>query len=366
MVFFREYKKEWQQLSEIPIDNKAEKNYFGHFSEQLRTKGGSAFKAISDRLVLKSSADIAFAEGAEFMLKDKSLKKRKQEVDKIEAEWSKVAMTDSKMDKLAREQSKNKALIQCKENGERLKYPAPVSSQEDVNKMFVKIQKLTEKDQVTIMRKEIQFKKLLFSDMPHDFILFKQYNISAKQMFQNLLALHSVDASNQEIISVEDIYAITDSLQLLSLPKPKKRAPGGAGAAIPSEFHWPPQDEEFVIFLQEDGWSLGSVSAYDDKTDSITIQCLMSLKTRAKDDQGKTYLAYPEEEAEQLQRKHVLEIRPSVSVAKNVMRKDLVFALLNREVFEAKVLILDSFAIVSILHFYNCLFVILQFFLMSI
>ena len=31
----------------------------------------------------------------------------------------------------------------------------------------------------------------------------------------------------------------------------------------------------------------------------------------------------------------ILEIRPSVTLAKNVKRKDLVFALLNREIIEA-------------------------------
>ena len=34
-------------------------------------------------------------------------------------------------------------------------------------------------------------------------------------------------------------------------------------------------------------------------------------------------------------RKHVLEIRPSVTLAKNVKRKELVFALLNREIIDA-------------------------------
>ena len=33
-------------------------------------------------------------------------------------------------------------------------------------------------------------------------------------MFQNLLALHAVDESNQESVSVEDIYDITESLTL--------------------------------------------------------------------------------------------------------------------------------------------------------
>ena len=60
------------------------------------------------------------------------------------------------------------------------------------------------------------------------------------------------------------------------------------------------------------------------------------MKTRAKDDKGKTYWLYPNDEApDEFERKHALEIRPSVVVAKNVKKKDLVFALLNREVIEA-------------------------------
>ena len=66
------------------------------------------------------------------------------------------------------------------------------------------------------------------------------------------------------------------------------------------------------------------------------MQALATLKTRAKDDQGKTYWIYPNEEnVDDFERKHILEIRPSVTLAKNVKRKDLVFAPLNREVIEA-------------------------------
>ena len=37
--------------------------------------------------------------------------------------------------------------------------------------------------------------------MPSGFVYFKQYNITAKQMYENLLALHTVDPSNQEVIT---------------------------------------------------------------------------------------------------------------------------------------------------------------------
>ena len=52
-------------MDSIPIDNKVGENYFGQLTDQLQRKGGQAFKAIGERLVLKSNSDIAFAEGAE-------------------------------------------------------------------------------------------------------------------------------------------------------------------------------------------------------------------------------------------------------------------------------------------------------------
>ena len=147
-----------EQLDATPIDNKVGENYFGQLTNQLHSKGGQAFKAIGERLVLKSNSDIAFIEGAEQMLKDKKLKSMKQKVETIEADWSNaqkdvMSSTLSKnapeADLLAKEQSKNKLLSLCLENGRRLGYNAPVSSQDDVNMMFNKIQKFSEKDQLS-------------------------------------------------------------------------------------------------------------------------------------------------------------------------------------------------------------------------
>ena len=65
------------------------------------------------------------------------------------------------------------------------------------------------------------------------------------------------------------------------------------------------------------------------------MQALATLKTRAKDDQGKIYWINPNDEVlGDFERKHILEIRPSVTLAKNIKRKDLVFALLNCEIIE--------------------------------
>lgn len=117
------------------------------------------------------------------MLKDKALKKKQKEIVKIEAGWSKaqhdvirskISVSDCDADILAREQTKNRALKLCMENGKRFKYNSPVSSQEDVNQMFNKIQRLSEQDQLSVMRREI---KILFSDLPYDFPMFRQYNI---------------------------------------------------------------------------------------------------------------------------------------------------------------------------------------------
>ena len=110
--------------------------------------------------------------------------------------------------------------------------------------------------------------------MPSDFVYFKQYNISAKQMYENLLALHSVDPCNQDIISVEDIYAITDSLDSLSVSKQAKRSRTPSAETL-GDFQWPPQEEEFVIALQEDGWNLGSVQSYIKSR--VALVCRLSL-----------------------------------------------------------------------------------------
>ena len=72
------------QLRDIPIDIKVGEYYFGHFSEQLREKGGSDFKVISDRLILKSSVDLEFADS---VLRDKELKAKRKEIEEIEAKW---------------------------------------------------------------------------------------------------------------------------------------------------------------------------------------------------------------------------------------------------------------------------------------
>ena len=106
----------------IHVDNKVGENYFGHFSQQLRSKGGSAFQGISNRLVLKTSSDLAFGNEGANMLKDKELKAKQKEVNQIEADWSKsqreimktkLVLTDSEVDKLARDMAKNKLISLC-------------------------------------------------------------------------------------------------------------------------------------------------------------------------------------------------------------------------------------------------------------
>ena len=85
--------------------------------------------------------------------------------------------------------------------------------------------------------------------------------------------------------------------------------------------------------MEEDGWNHGSVQSYSQEQDTI---CVQALKTSAQDEVGKTYWIYPTEEVvDHFEKKHVLEITPFVRFAKNIKQKDLVFALLNREVIEA-------------------------------
>ena len=153
--------------------------------------------------------------------------------------------------------SKNKVLSLCLENGRCLGYNAPVSLQDDVYMMFNKIKKLNEQDQLSIMQREVKFKKLLFFELPSDYPLLKQYNVTANIMFTNLLALHVVEENNQVTVSVEDIYEITENLTLpTSKPKQKTKESANKVATSFADLDWPPKEEKFVITFDEKEWNL--------------------------------------------------------------------------------------------------------------
>ena len=77
-------------LKKSPLTTKLEKITLESCQSSSEKKGGSAFCAVGERLVLSSNADLAFSKGSEKMLKDKELKKRKKEIEQLDAQWSKA------------------------------------------------------------------------------------------------------------------------------------------------------------------------------------------------------------------------------------------------------------------------------------
>ena len=139
---------------------------------------------------LRTSSDLAFGNEGANMLKDKELKAKQKEVHQIEADFSKsqkeimkakLALTDSEADKLARDMAKNKLISLCVQNGTKHKYIAPLSSLAEVKKCYDRIKKLSEANQLTILRQEVKLKNTLFSEMLYDFVCFKQYNTTVKK-----------------------------------------------------------------------------------------------------------------------------------------------------------------------------------------
>ena len=98
-------------------------------------------------------------------------------------------------------------------------------------------------------------------------------------MYQNLLALHVVEDMNQVSISVEDIYEVTECLTL-PMGKQKRKTKGPSDDLVPSmaDLEWPPEEEEFVIALDEQEWNLGSVQGYSQETKEVHVQILEKLK----------------------------------------------------------------------------------------
>ena len=112
-------------------------------------------------------------------------------------------------------------------------------------KCYDRIKKLSEQDQLSILRKEVKLKKVMFSEMPSDFVYIQQYNITAKQIYENLLALYTTDPKNQDVVT-EDVYITSESAGIQAANKPAKRSK--APAEVPQrEFIWPVEEEEFVI-----------------------------------------------------------------------------------------------------------------------
>ena len=176
------------------------------------------------------------------------------------------------------------------------------------------------------MRREDKFKKMMFSELPPDFVLFKQRNITAAKMFQNLLALHAVDSAHQETISMDDIYKVTDTLATLTALDPittKAKRSGklgqqsDLGALV--DLEWLLCEEEIFIALEEKSWHVCSSISHDETSNTLKAHQLEPIKTRANYDTGKTYWIYSEDKkVETYEQKNILTVRPSISLAKNI------------------------------------------------
>ena len=136
---------------------------------------------------------------------------------------------------------------------------------------------------------------MMFSELPPDFVLFKQQNITAAKMFQNLLALHAVDVAYQATISVAGIYDITDTLASLQAidPLTAKAKRGGKlgqqseiGALVDPE--WPLCEKKFFIALEKKGWRVFSSVSHDEFSNTLKVHQFEPIKIHAKDDVRKT------------------------------------------------------------------------------
>ena len=67
---------------------------------------------------------------------------------------SKLALTDTEADKLARDTAKNNLISLYGQNG--TKYIAPLSSQAEVKMCYDRIKILSEQDQLAILRREVK------------------------------------------------------------------------------------------------------------------------------------------------------------------------------------------------------------------
>ena len=123
--------------------------YFNSLRSRAAKEALLSKPSVTDsKTVLKKSSDLAFGNKGANMLKDKELKAKQKEVHEIEANWSKnqkeimkskLALTDTEADKLARDMAKNKLISLCVQNETKHKYIAPLSSQAEVKQCYDRI-----------------------------------------------------------------------------------------------------------------------------------------------------------------------------------------------------------------------------------
>ena len=96
-------------------------------------------------------------------------------------------------------------------------------------------------------------------------VYFKQFNIYAKQMYENTFALCTVDPTKQKVKTVEDINVASESAGVESANKLTKwsREPL-------DDISWP-MEEDFVTTLQEDGWRLRALDPCNPTISNMTI-----------------------------------------------------------------------------------------------
>ena len=73
------------------------------------------------------------------------------------------------------------------------------------------------------MRKEIKFKKLVFLELPKDFIVFKQYNLSSSKMYQTCLLLMHLNLLIRKISQMRLYLKLQNHFLLLQLFKIKEK-----------------------------------------------------------------------------------------------------------------------------------------------
>ena len=62
------------------------------------------------------------------------------------------------------------------------------------------------------------------------------------------------------------------------------------------DLEWPPCEEEFIIALEEEGWCVCCGISFEETSNTFKAHQLQPIKTWAKDDAGKTYWIYSQDE----------------------------------------------------------------------
>ena len=326
-----------QDLENAPTHTKDIENLFGIEDSILTRFGAQAFKKSTDDLIIKYSQDLL---GDRFKWNSSSMRKKVKELDKIQNEFDSkqralidagVLPADAVL--MTAENKIQRVVAQCRKS-----HGGPISEEHEVDRIIEKFP--DDKSRKLALALEIRYRKFTVLNIKDSNPLFKQQNLTVKQLCTNLkLLLQKTDLSMASTATMADLEKVLSKEAGLVADDQDSEdqvapAPHDDGQQVGD---WPPAVGEHLVVAFEDGWYVGEVTS-EEKDDCIDVSYMMPKKVITADpkEHPRRFWFWPaKKEVIPTKKEFMLLVRPDLVIAKPPSsRRMVVFSVNNADIID--------------------------------